>query len=92
MILCSPTLFSLSIYRMLIPFVGNLGPASFRRKVLDIWPNPNVQKMKNLVDTLHRQAVKIVGSKKAAIEKGDEAVLHQRGEGKDIMTILCTSG
>ncbi|KAI0791025.1 cytochrome P450 [Abortiporus biennis] len=83
-----PTLFSIHLHRMFIPFVGNLGPANFRRKVLDMYPNKSVQKMKDLVDTLYAQALQIVGSKKDALAKGDEAVKQQVGEGKDIMSTL----
>ncbi|CAL1698257.1 unnamed protein product [Somion occarium] len=83
-----PTLFSLHFYRMFLPFVGHLGPPGFRRKVLEIYPNKNVQKMKDLVDTLYSQAVSIFNAKKAALENDDEAVHEQVGEGKDIMSLL----
>ena len=37
---------------------------------------------------MFNKSVQIINEKKAAIEKGDEAVLQQVGEGKDVMSIL----
>lgn len=39
---------------------------------------------------MHKMAKKIYESKKAALAAGDEAVVEQIGEGKDIMSVLCT--
>ena len=41
-------------------------------------------------DTLWRRSEEIYASKKQAFEQGDEAVAQQIGEGKDLMSILCT--
>ena len=43
----------------------------------------------DIVKTMDEQSTKIYRSKKAALEKGDESVVHQMSEGKDIMSILC---
>ena len=39
---------------------------------------------------LHARSVLIFNEKKAALEKGDDALKYQIGEGRDIMSILCT--
>ena len=36
---------------------------------------------------MHEHSLRIVEERKAALSKGDEAVLHQVGEGKDIMSV-----
>ena len=54
--------------------------------VVDCWA------LKNVVDTMHRRATEIYYEKKALLDKGDEALLLQVGEGKDFMSILCESG
>ena len=37
---------------------------------------------------MHDRSVKIFNEKKALLEKGDDALKHQIGEGRDIMSIL----
>ena len=41
-----------------------------------------------LIDTLDRQSRAVFESKKAALEKGDEAVILQVGEGRDLLSIM----
>ena len=51
-------------------------------------PIHNWHEMLSVVDTMDTQSKKIFHSKRAALEKGEEAVVHQIGEGRDIMSIL----
>ncbi|KAF7966366.1 hypothetical protein HWV62_38909 [Athelia sp. TMB] len=48
-------------------------------------PSADVQKLREVVDIMWDTSVRIVEDKKAALEKGDEAVMEQVGRGKDIM-------
>lgn len=41
-----------------------------------------------MVDFMHDTSLEIYNSKKRAIAEGNEAVLKQVGQGKDIMSIL----
>lgn len=66
-----------------------VGSPAFRRFVLKLLPFPDLQKLREIVDLMDKTSVDIFQSKKAAIEKGEEAVLAQIGRGKDIMSILC---
>ena len=66
----------------------DLGPTKFRRWVLDHIPHAKIQEMKDIVDTMDRQSREIFESKKTLLEKGDEAVSRQIGEGKDILSIM----
>lgn len=52
-------------------------------------PMKRVQRARKVVDEMDRNARAIFESKKRALEQGDEAVLQQVGEGKDIMSRLC---
>ncbi|CCM01002.1 uncharacterized protein FIBRA_03050 [Fibroporia radiculosa] len=56
-----------------------------------ILPFIEVQAVRNTVDTMDRRSREIYEGKKAALREGDEAVLQQLGEGKDIMSILMNS-
>ncbi|OCH94337.1 cytochrome P450 [Obba rivulosa] len=83
-----PTFAKLQIHRRLIPYFAELGSPRLRRWILDMIPDARIQKMKYISDTVIEQSWKIFNEKKAALVKGDEAVVHQIGEGKDIMSIL----
>ena len=47
-----------------------------------------MQRLKEISDAMHARSVLIYNEKKAALEKGDDALKHQIGEGRDIMSIL----
>ncbi|KAF7970683.1 hypothetical protein HWV62_23282 [Athelia sp. TMB] len=83
-----PTIFKLNIYRRMLPFLVKLGPPSLRRFFCQMIPSADVQKLREVVDIMWDTSVRIVDDKKAALEKGDEAVMEQVGRGKDIMSIL----
>ena len=44
--------------------------------------------MKRLTYQVHNRSKEIFEAKKAAIERGDQELLHTVGEGKDVMSIL----
>ena len=70
--------------RRLLPYVLSVGSAKTRRTLMGMIPHAGVRQMKNIIDVLHRRSVEIYEAKKRALEQGDEAVVHQIGEGKDI--------
>ena len=72
----------------ILPFVKYLGPARFRRRLLDLWPDKRVQRLKRLVDMVYARTSEILEAKRVAILKGDEALIGQIGEGRDVMSIL----
>lgn len=75
--------------REITPYLSYLGPAWFRRFLLDLVPIPKVQRLKRITDTVAKRMGEIYYAKKAALESGDEELLHALGEGKDIMSVLC---
>ena len=82
------TLFNSPMERMAAPFLAKLGPAWFRRMLLDLVPNQRVQRLKDISDVMCANTRRIFFGKKAAFEAGDEAVKEQVASGKDIMSIL----
>lgn len=70
------------------PFLEKLGPAAFRRFLVEISPSKSVQQVKGMVDIMERTSTDILANKRLALAEGDEAVLKQIGQGKDIMSIL----
>lgn len=75
-----------------LPFVLNIGPASFRRFIIDILPWKNAHKLRDMIDYMHNLGSEILKSKKAALEEGNEAVDQQVGRGKDLISILSETG
>ena len=73
---------------MVLPYVTKIGSASFRRRIVEMLPMDSVRDLRRISDTLHERSVSIYREKKEALEKGDEALKHQIGEGRDIMSIL----
>lgn len=57
-----------------------------RRKVVDWTPWADLQKLKDIVNTMDSHSVAVYQKKKDALAKGDDAEMF--GEGKDIMSVL----
>lgn len=53
-------------------------------------PSPAVRDLKRFVDTMDERSHAIYYDKRRALLTGDEALKQQIGEGKDIMSVLCT--
>ncbi|KAM5541911.1 hypothetical protein V8D89_004221 [Ganoderma adspersum] len=83
-----PTIVELEYMRLVLPLIDYLGPAWFRRWLVNLLPQKSAQKMKHIVDTMYERSKEIYEGKKALIESGDDAMLHQVGEGRDVMSIL----
>lgn len=84
-----PTLLKLSLLRYFVPYLRMLGPARFRRFVVERVPVQTVQRIKEISDTLTAVAVEIYTSKKRALELGDKAATEQiLGDGHDILSVL----
>ncbi|TBU29234.1 cytochrome P450 [Dichomitus squalens] len=83
-----PTFAEVQWARALVPVTVKLGPASFRRFMLDRLPIKSIQRMKTISDVMHERSRQIYNEKKAAIEHGDRDVVHAVGEGKDMLCIL----
>ncbi|KAI0670045.1 cytochrome P450 [Trametes maxima] len=60
-----------------LAYAPYLGPAWFRRKLLDLVPHKDIQRLKNISDIMHKRSVEIFEEKKRALENGDEAMLHR---------------
>ncbi|KAH9853051.1 cytochrome P450 [Lenzites betulinus] len=74
--------------RVLLPYLVRIGTAAFRRRVLDYLPSTNIRRMKEVSYILYARSEVIFNEKKEALARGDDAVKHQVGEGRDVMSIL----
>ena len=66
----------------------NIGTPAFRRAVSNFVPTRDMKEMRSIVQTLAAKTREIYYGKKSALEKGDASVVHQIGEGKDILSVL----
>ncbi|KAI0355161.1 cytochrome P450 [Trametes cingulata] len=76
------------LVRRCVPLVKRMRPAWFRRIAAKWIPLRAAQEMRQISEALHTTSLQIVNEKKAALQRGDEALKHQVGEGKDIMSVL----
>ncbi|KAK7681874.1 hypothetical protein QCA50_015223 [Cerrena zonata] len=86
-----PAFFSLSFARLIwyrFQPLLNLVPVSWQRWVVDHTPSRRVQRMKNISDTIAHHATVVFNMKKDALRAGEEIVIKQVGEGKDLLSVL----
>ncbi|KAI0746326.1 cytochrome P450 [Daedaleopsis nitida] len=86
-----PSLVDLEYMRIFLPLAPYMGPAWLRRRILDMLPNKKIQRVKDISDIMYSRSKEIFHAKKAAIERGDESVLNEIGERRDLMSILLKS-
>lgn len=86
--LYSPTVSAVQLWRTFIPVYTNNVPKRFQRLLLQAIPSTAMKKLINIADTMYSKA-KIVWEKKKALHAlGDDTIVNQLGEGKDLMSIL----
>ncbi|KAF9224530.1 cytochrome P450 [Gyrodon lividus] len=74
--------------RQFLPYVVNIGSANFRKYILKKTPWGPVQEMSRIADIMDKTSTEVFEAKKRALAAGDEVVMQQVGQGKDIMSIL----
>ena len=57
------------------------------RRLCRLVPHKNLQELLEISDTMRRRSQEIIDERKTALAGGDEALMAQVGEGKDIMSI-----
>ncbi|KAL1680371.1 cytochrome P450 [Schizophyllum commune] len=84
-----PAMFRMFLVRVyVIPKVYNIGPACFRRAVVNMIPLRDVRIIRDGIDLMWRTSNEIYAQKKAALAAGDDAVAKQVGNGRDILSLL----
>ncbi|KAH7913646.1 cytochrome P450 [Hygrophoropsis aurantiaca] len=83
-----PALQKTMMVRQYLPMLSKLGPASFRKWVVKTLPWKALRELDDIVEIMDKTSTEVFESKKAALERGEETVMQQIGQGKDIMSIL----
>lgn len=71
-----------------VPKLSYVLPEWLIHKLLHLVPHRDFKRMMEISDTMARRSLEIINEKKSALLKGDDALVHQVGEGKDIMSLL----
>jgi hypothetical protein len=56
---------------------------------LELTPWKKLETLRNMVDVMEDTSVQVLEEKKNAIAQGDDVVLQQVGQGKDLLSVLC---
>lgn len=73
-----------------LPIAVRVAPPAVWRWILERLPSKRVRHVLALVDNLSATSKQILAEKKLLLAKGNAAVGSQVGEGKDVMSVLCT--
>ncbi|TBU29266.1 cytochrome P450 [Dichomitus squalens] len=83
-----PVFSRLPLLPIVLPWMTYLAPDHLIKDILRLLPHAGLRRMMDISDTMERRSQEIIAEKKAALTKGDQTVVDQVGERKDIMSIL----
>ncbi|KAI0270655.1 cytochrome P450 [Gloeopeniophorella convolvens] len=83
-----PTLSSLWLGRQFFPAVSMYFPHKLLKVVGEVLPWENLHRLMKVTSTIHTHAEAIFRSKMGSLARGDDAIVKQMDEGKDILSIL----
>ncbi|KAJ3855140.1 cytochrome P450 [Lentinula lateritia] len=72
----------------LLPLSMKVLPTNIRTFIMNITPWKTLHDVRDMVNYMHELSVEIYEEKKRAFEEGDEAVVRQIGNGKDLLSIM----
>lgn len=84
----SPAIFALSALRQFLPFLAKIGPARFRRWVVDWIPSKRIQKVKMSSDVMHDSAQTILKERREQLAKCDLNKIAEDERPRDIISVL----
>nr|VWO97569.1 Chitin synthase V [Ganoderma boninense] len=80
------------LLNLFVMTLANHVPKWLMRRVLRLAvPFPHVLHLLKISETMQKRSTEIIQQKKTALFQGDKALMHQVGEGKDIMSVLLKS-
>lgn len=86
--LIRPTLAQVHGLHHYVPLFQKIVPKGWRRTVAELIPAPPLKRMIQIADTMRTRSTEIFEAKKKALLAGDEALKHQVGEGRDLISVL----
>ncbi|KAI0764528.1 cytochrome P450 [Trametes elegans] len=83
-----PALGKLMFWRPLLPWVRRTFPAWLLGAAVAVLPWPALRKMREISESVHKTSQQALKRKMDLLRRGDEAILQEVGEGKDLMSVL----
>ncbi|KAI1798436.1 cytochrome P450 [Ganoderma leucocontextum] len=83
-----PALVPVALGRRLLPRLVKIGSPQFWRRIVELVPFQSVRKLRDIIDMMDRTARRIVAERKEALHCGEDTIMQQIGEGKDILSRL----
>ncbi|TFK40022.1 cytochrome P450 [Crucibulum laeve] len=84
-----PASFKVNLARVyLLPVASRIGSPQFQRWFVDKLPWKALHELRDIVDVMNSTSAEILAARKRALEEGDEALVKQVAQGKDLMSIL----
>lgn len=71
----------------IIQWMSYIVPEELMKTIFRMSPRKNVRELLKISDIMRRRSQEIIDEKRVALRKGDEALLQEVGEGKDLMSI-----
>ncbi|KAE9382819.1 cytochrome P450, partial [Gymnopus androsaceus JB14] len=72
----------------ILPLAIKLLPTNVRTFIMNITPWKNLHDVRDMANYMHELSVEIYEEKKRALEEGEESVVKQIGQGKDLLSIM----
>ncbi|KAE9391109.1 cytochrome P450 [Gymnopus androsaceus JB14] len=79
---------SVTMSSAFLPLLCKLFSAKTRTLLMNAFPSKAIHEVRDMVMYMHEFSIKLYEEKKRALEEGDEALMRQLGQGKDILSIL----
>jgi hypothetical protein len=74
--------------REFLPWLIHMGPPGLRRFIVNILPWKALKEINGIIDIMDKISTEVFEDKKRALSEGDEAIMRQVGQGRDIMSTL----
>ncbi|KAI0317187.1 cytochrome P450 [Amylostereum chailletii] len=86
-----PTISSVQLWRTLVPLYTSYVPQWLQRSLAKAIPSATLKSLIDISDTMYDRSKEVWEKKKALHAMGDNSIVNQLGEGKDLMSLLLQS-
>ena len=86
---CSPTFTRVQLLAFSVEKISYILSVNAIRQIFRLLPYRELRRLIRISDIMRRRSQEIISERKEALLQGDQAMLAQVGEGKDLMSICC---
>ena len=85
----SPTFTRVQLLAFAVEKISYILSVDAIRRIFRLLPFRELRRLMRISDIMRRRSQEIISERKEALLQGDQAMLAQVGEGKDLMSICC---